>query len=132
VFFVPFLVSIAWFALQLQSKTRFRLPQFVLSAFFLFSWFISYTQSDGFYYFFYLNPVLNESSREYDFRAWDKYSWFLYIVKKQDEAIEANTKAQEAVDKQLKLYEGPIAKEYSKIIKQHRQLILDHNWRSFR
>ncbi|OYU95799.1 MAG: hypothetical protein CFE21_11720 [Bacteroidetes bacterium B1(2017)] len=132
VFFVPFFVSIAWFALQLQSKTRFRLPQFMLIAFFLFSWSISYRQSDEFYYFFYLNPVLNKTSREYNYRSWDKYSWFLYNVKKQEEAIEANTKAQEALDKQLNLFEDPITKEYSTILKQHRQLILDHTWRSFR
>jgi len=68
--------------------------------------------------------VLNSETRNTNYRAWDEYSWFLYISGKQDEAIEANQKAQKAAEER----QNGRAVQYLKEIKQHEQQIRNKNW----
>ncbi|MDR0437075.1 MAG: hypothetical protein LBH22_02095, partial [Bacteroidales bacterium] len=71
---------------------------------------------------------LHGETRNINYWAWDKYSWFLYIVDKQDEAIEANHMAQKAAEERLKIIPDGITVQTLKEIKQHEQQIRDKNW----
>jgi len=127
-FIIVLLVTLICFILHLTNN---RLPQIFLIIYFVFFFVLSYTHSDRIYYFFKLNPVLNGEMRNTDYYSWDKYSWFLYIVDKQDEAIEANRKAQKAVEEHLKIIQNEEAVRYLTLIKQHEQQIRDKNWTTY-
>jgi hypothetical protein len=122
------LITLAYFIIHLVYNSRFQLIQLLLIAYFAFFWIISYTPSYKIYYCVYLNTLLNKDSRNVDYRSWDKYSWFLYIRDKQDEAIEANKNAQNAIELYFKNTNDDEAKQYLTIIKQHEQEIRDKNW----
>jgi hypothetical protein len=99
--------------------------------YFLFSFWLSFTHSDKIYYFINLSRPLNSDNREHNFRVWNKYSWFLYIVNKKDEAIAANIQAQRIVDEYFKTTQDSIYVNYSLGLKQQNQLIKDNNWTDF-
>jgi hypothetical protein len=130
-FIFVLLVTISCFVLLITNKTPFKFPQVFLVVYFVFFFVLSFTHSDRIYYFFNLNTVLNGESRNTNYQSWDKYSWFLYIADKQDEAIEANQNAQKAVEEYLKLIPDEEAKQYLTVIKQHGQQIQDNNWTSW-
>jgi hypothetical protein len=130
-FIIVLLVTISCFVLHITNKTPFKFPQIFLVVYFAFFFVLSFTHSDRIYYFFNLNTVLNGESRNTNYKYWDKYSWFLYIADKQDEAIEANQKAQKAVEEYLKIIQDEEAVQYSTVIKQHGQQIQDKNWTSW-
>jgi hypothetical protein len=102
-----------------------------LIVYFVFSIIISYTHSYKVFYFFNLNTVTNDESRNQDYYSWDKYSWFLYIADKNNEAIEANENAQKAVTEYLKTTHSKEAVNYMSIIKQHEEQIKNGNWASY-
>ena len=132
VFIIPFLVTLTCFILHLTSKTKFKLTFYLLTIYFAFSLFLSFTHSDRIYYFFNLNTVLNSESRNTDFAGWDKYSWFLYLADKKVEAAEANQKAEKANSEYLKLFpDNQDAIQYSTQINIHRQKILEQNWTTY-
>jgi hypothetical protein len=97
----------------------------------VFFFIISFTHSDRIYYFFNLNTVLNGETRNTNYYSWDKYSWFLYIADKKNEALEANQNAQKAVEEYLKIIPDEEAVQYLTVIKQHGQQIQDKNWTSW-
>ncbi|MEZ4805785.1 MAG: hypothetical protein R2852_09955, partial [Bacteroidia bacterium] len=103
--FFPLLLVIAlivvfnFLRLKFKEKTAFKRPELLLALYISFILLLSFTHSHKIYYFFNLNTILNEESRETNYMAWDKYSWFLYISNKQEEAIDANKKAKSAANK---------------------------------
>jgi len=99
--------------------------------YFIFFFILSFTHSDRIYYFIKLNTVLNAESRTTNYYSWDKYSWFLYIADKQNEAIEANQNAQKAAEEYLKIIQDEKAVQYLTLIKQHGQQIQDRNWTTY-
>jgi len=131
VFIIPVLATLVWFILHLVKHSKFKLPQYFLIVYFVFSIIISYTHSDKIFYFFYLNTVINGESRNHDYYSWDKYSWFLYIADSKNEAMEANENAQKAVNEYLKTTRSNEAVNYSSIIKQHEEQIRNDNWTSY-
>jgi len=130
-FIIVLLLTISCFVLMFSSKTQFKFPQIFLVVYFVFFIALSFTHSDRIYYFFNLNTVLNGESRNTNYQSWDKYSWFLYIADKQDEAIEANQNAQKAAEEYLKMIPDEEAVQYLTLIKQHGQQIQDKNWTSW-
>jgi hypothetical protein len=92
---------------------------------------LSFTPAHRIYYFVNLSKVVNGDTRNILYKSWDKYSWFLYIADKQDQAIEANQKAQKAAQKYLSMYQNEEALQYLNLIKQHGQQIEDNNWTAF-
>jgi hypothetical protein len=130
-FIIVLLLTISCFVLLFSSKTQFKFPQIFLVVYFVFFFVLSFTHSDRIYYFFNLNTALNGESINTNYQSWDKYSWFLYIADKQDEAIEANQNAQKAVEEYLKIIPDEEAVQYSTVIKQHGQQIQDKNWTSW-
>ena len=99
---IVLLLTISCFVLLFKRKIQLKLPQLFLVGYFVFSFVLSFTHSDKIYYFFNLNTILNGESRNTNYHSWDKYSWFLYLADKQEEAIEANQKAQKAAEEYLK------------------------------
>lgn len=51
------------------------------------------TPTHKLYYTVNLNPLINQEVRTYSYRAWNKYSWFLYLDGHMDKALNANEKA---------------------------------------
>jgi hypothetical protein len=125
------LLVLAYFVIFTIYKSKFQLIQIILIFYFIFFWIISYTPSYKIYYCIYLNTLVNKSSRNVDYRSWDKYSWFLYLRNKQDEAIDANKNAQDAIELYLKNSNDDEAKQYLTIIKQHEQQIRDRTWTNY-
>lgn len=78
-----------------------------------------------------LNSVLNGESRNTDYRGWDKYSWFLYLDDKNDEALEANTNARDALNTYLKIIDDNEAAQFSNLIDRHNQQIRERNWSDY-
>lgn len=127
-FLLVLVIFIICLVLHVTHKPKFRVPQLILLLYFLFFYILSFTHSYDIYYFVYLNPVLNGESREINYHSWDKYSWFLYIAGKKEEALEANYKAEEAIKNSLKIGGDNLTIEYEALIKLHQQQILDGNW----
>ncbi len=130
-FIIVLLLTITCFILHITNQTKFKLPQIFLIMYFIFFFILSFTHSDRIYYFIKLNTVLNAESRTTNYYSWDKYSWFLYIADKQNEAIEANQNAQKAAEEYLKIIQDEKAVQYLTLIKQHGQQIQDRNWTTY-
>jgi hypothetical protein len=77
----------------------------------------------------YFNSVINSESIKTNYRAWVKYSWFLYISDKQNEALEANQKAQDIIN-QNKYFDDDLANDLWRI-QQHEEKIRNQNWMSY-
>jgi len=127
-FLIVLFVTLTCFVLLFKNKSQFKFSQIFLIVYFAFFWVLSYIHSDRIYYFFNLNTVLNSEARETNYNSWDRYSWFLYIANKQDEALEANHKAQKAVEEYLKITSDSNAVYDLGLIKQHEQQIRDKSW----
>ena len=128
-FIIALVVALTCFILHFKNK---KLPQIFFIVYFVFFIALSYTPSHRIYYFCHLNTVLNEWTRNWNYWAWDNYSWFLYISDEYDEALEANQMAQRAAEERLKdTQDKTITREavhYLELIKQHEQQIRDRNW----
>lgn len=131
IFLVPFAVSISCLALHVHYKTRIRLPQIIFMLYFGFSIWLSYLQSYHVFYFFYLNPVVHHYTRDSDIGSWDRYSWFLYISNKDNDAIIANAFAQNALKNSGNKYTEIERLEIKEILDEHRYHILNKDWKSF-
>lgn len=131
-FIVSIILSITYFILLINYKIKIGIKQILLIGYILFSFELAYIHSDQIHYFFRLNTILNNDSRNYDYAAWDKYSWFLYIRNKQEEAIQANEKAQQAINLCLKQNKNDQrAIQYIIKIEQHKKQIKNKNWTSY-
>ncbi|HLC82331.1 MAG TPA: hypothetical protein VJI69_00780 [Bacteroidia bacterium] len=81
---------------------------------------------------YYLTNIKFNHEIEIDYYSWDKYSWFLYIESRDDEAMQANQSAQVAVEKCL---QNPIfgdENEYLALIKEHELAIKNKTWKKYR
>ena len=77
----------------------------------------------------YLNEFFHPDSKKIDYRSWDKYSWFLYLAERYDEALVANEIALNIInsDNDLINYD----ETYFNSITRHRKLISDRNWNNY-
>jgi len=130
-YFVSTVLTIIYFVLHFRNLKRIKTPQILLITYFVFSFWLSFVHSYRIFYFFNLNEVFEKNNRIENYKAWDKYSWFLYVVDKQDEAIEANQNAQRIIGEKLKTSQDNDLIKSSEIIKNHGQLIRDKNWNDF-
>lgn len=130
-FIIGLLVTIACFVLHINRKIPLKFAQIFLIAYFVLYFVLSFTPSHRIYYFVNLSSIVNGDTRNVLYKSWDKYSWFLYLADKQDQAIEANLKAQKAAQKYLSMHQDEEALQYLTLIKQHGQQIEDNNWTAF-
>lgn len=131
VFVFAFLLSLFTIIQLFVRKVTFGFPQIFLITYFIFFNVLSYTPAYPIYYFVYLNPVLNSESRNYDYAGWDKYSWFLYLQDKTDDALKANVNAEKAWNMNKDQSSDVDRKSFSKRILQHRKQILEHRWEKY-
>lgn len=130
-FIIPTCLTITSFVFHFQFSAKFKTPQILLIIYFIFSIWLSNIHSDKVFYFFNLNTVTRNENRNENYWDWDKYSWFLYISNKQDEAILANLKAQQIIEEKIKKTNDRELLRELKYIKKHNQLILNKNWIDF-
>ena len=83
------------------------------------------------HYTYYLFGIKFNYRIEKDYFTLDKYSWFLYVDGKEDEAIQANENAQTAVEKCLQNPKYGDENEYVSFIKDHRVAIRDKTWKKY-
>ncbi len=124
---VAIAISIGWILILAMKRTGFRLPQFVLSAYILFCMWLSFLPSHHIYYLFNLNSVLYAESREFNYYAWDKYSWFLYSSGEYDAATDASEKAVTIVIAAANNGDQDAASAQNGIL-NHRAQIALNNW----
>lgn len=124
-FLIALIVAITYFVLHLKNKIQFKLPQIFLFLYFTFFYILSFTHSHSIYYFFHLNPVLYGEHRKTNYHIWDRYSWFLYIANKKEEALKANDEAEKALFEEAK--EFPEVMRDLDMIKEHRALMENNN-----
>lgn len=131
-FLLAFIVVIIAFTLQSIARDQRKFPLVLLIIYFLFFIRLSFIHTERIYYFFQLNAVLNSASRNTDYDAWDKYSWFLYQANKPEEALKANKEAQMAANLCLAMNSEDKASQFLTLIKEHEQQIQDKTWNSYR
>ncbi len=128
IFIIPLLSTIVTFILISMNIRNVKLIETFLIAYFIFSFWLGYVHSDRIYYFFNLNELMYENSRQERFQTWDRYSWYLYLVDKEKEALEANDKAQRIIEEKLKTDQSYHLTNHLEVIKKHRELILSKKW----
>ena len=96
-FLIATAISIYYCYLLFKSKKALKTRQIVFGIYFLVFFNNSFLHSFSIYYFLNLSELINAESREYNYKSWDKYSWFLYIANEKDDALEANKEAQNAL-----------------------------------
>ena len=131
IFIVAVMLSIVCILQHMSQKLAFKNPQIKLSIYVLLITIFSFIHADRIYYFFNNLALQGKLESEISYRVYDKYSWFLYIANKQEEALAANQHAQKAVSKTLIIYRDSEAIRYSKLIQQHEQLIKNKTWTSY-
>jgi len=130
VYYAAILLTLSSLFLSGKEKRAFHWTQFLLIAYFAFIYFLAYTPSYKIFYLTKLNTVLNNDTRDLDYRAWDRYSWFLYLRDKQDEALEANKKAKDAVNASIKNGDE-LAHSYVTAIDLHTLQIKEKKWETY-
>ncbi|MEN8248968.1 MAG: hypothetical protein ABFS32_08550 [Bacteroidota bacterium] len=106
----------------IKSKKVYLLHLVFAGFLFVSSTVLALTPQDNRYYL--LNFTLSLHVDQ-DYRSWDKYSWFLYINGKKDEAKAANNKA-------LEIVESSDNDAMKSLIRQHYELLKQDNWKSYR
>lgn len=121
-------VSIAAIIINFGNAKKIKLPQILLIIYYLFSIWISFIPSSEIFYFFNLNEKTQKANRIENFNAWDRYSWFLYGIGKQDEAIEANMNSQCIIEEKLKIEQSDYLLDELDRIKKHNEQIQEKSW----
>jgi hypothetical protein len=132
IFVISICATFTYIVLLGIHKFKVHLPQIALFIYIAGLTALSNTQGYYIYYFFNLNPVLNETTNLVNYKAWDKYSWFLYVAEKKQEALQANQNADYAVKKSIKMNTNNIdAYQFAFYIQQHKQNIKEGNWSDY-
>jgi hypothetical protein len=111
---------------QSKSIIKFRSIFFLLT--FISFNILSFVHSYSIYYLVNLNSITNASTRDLNYKSWDKFSWFLYIADRKGEALDANTKAIIAAQYIYENYGDHQAGVLLKELKKHRILIENETW----
>lgn len=115
----------------IRSYKLFKIPEALLCVYFVFFIILSFTHSHKIFYILNLNNLIHSESRKIDYYSWDRYSWFLYVSCKYEEAIDANENAKKAVKICIEKYNEELAKKNSELINQHEKNIINQNWTSY-
>jgi len=109
------------------KKQNYSKPKLLLLSFyFVFMIAISFVHSDSIFYLFNMRVLNNTESEEsmFHYITYDKYSWFLYLHGKYQEAERYNKLAEKAINEYLNSNFAPDeALEYKEIIKQHKEML---------
>jgi hypothetical protein len=125
------LITIACVVLHIINRTNLKIPQYLLMVYFVFCFSLSFVHAYRVFYFFNSFSIEHTDLFARAYLSLDRYSWFLYIGGKTDEALEANRQAQISVDNRMKVHADEEAIRYSVLIKQHQQMIMEKSWVDF-
>jgi hypothetical protein len=131
VYYLACLAMLVWIIAVVRKKKRPGASAILLTGYFIFVTWFTNVPSHQLYYLVNLHPMLNSDLRETNYRAWDRYSWFLYLKQEYDAAFDANQKAQKAATKSLEMAPDSLAKEYKGILLQHEFQIVHKQWESY-
>lgn len=123
---MAFAMTITWLFLHFKTKSAFRIPQWILLLTFVFSVYLSFVHAYRIYYLFNLNPITSNEYSTENPAIWDKYSWFLYIGGKHEEALKANELAMKLMGEAS--YVPDLEKS---TIEEHRNLIETKKWLNY-
>ena len=95
VFGLTFILGVTTLILSLVKQTQFKLKQILLTGYFICFLAISFVHADMIFYLFNKSYIeyQNEDGDYYNYRVLDRYSWFLYLAGKFDEASKINQDA---------------------------------------
>lgn len=124
-------LTIAWVITSITSKSKFQLTHLLVAGYVLFAAFVWQARTHSIYYFINLNETFCGESRETNFHAWDKYSWFLYTSGDQAAALDANANGFKALNEALKNPYDYEAQSYAVILVDHQQKIKSGRWDSW-
>ncbi|MDP4226337.1 MAG: hypothetical protein Q8907_10025 [Bacteroidota bacterium] len=130
-FIIAFGISFTTLIYKFQESKEIKTSFMLFIIYMVFTIFISFTHADRIYYFVNLNEITGTEARNESYKAWDKYSWFLYGVDKQKEALEANKNAQKIIEEKLKNSQNTLMINDFEIIKKHGESIRDKNWNDY-
>jgi hypothetical protein len=128
IFIIPFVLTASYFIRLFIQKEKIRTPQILFILYFTFSLIISYTHAYTIFYIFNINTLESKESTQRKSRVWDIYSWYLYIGKEQENAINANKKAQKTAMEYFEISQDSIAFKHLAIIREHGKLIEEKTW----
>lgn len=131
VFGLALLIGVITLVIHLKKKEKFRWEHSILILYFVGFIAISYVHSDRIFYLFNRSSNENQNNKEhyYTYEALDKYSWFLYLAEKYDEAESINEEAILSVKKYIEFatYDTEAVKTLE-VIEKHKELIRNRNW----
>ena len=131
VFIIATITTLTYFIILSVRTKSIKTQQFFLIIYFVAFLFTSYIPSYKIYYVMNLNNVFYKETRLYGYKAWDKYSWFLYIRNKQNEALEANNNALTALENYNKKNNILDDRRNIVYIKSHKNFIESKNWKDY-
>ncbi len=99
-FIISMLLLLLWLGLHIFKKSSFSALQIVLISLFVLVFATSFINADRVYYLFNAR-YLKEQTASANYELWDRYSWFLYLAGKFDEAEAANETAMKGVQELL-------------------------------
>lgn len=131
VFLIAIFMAFLYLFVSVFAKIILRIQHLFFCFYFTFMVWFSYVPSYNLFYAIKLNSILNKESRLCDYQSWDKYSWFLYLREKYDDAIIANKMAQEALEKCNHHKHDEMVNDYTGLIKQHLFQIEHRQWLAY-
>lgn len=132
VFLFSFLITFIYVTYRLIVQVKFKIGHLIFIVFFVSNLLLSFTPAYKIFYFVHLNELINSDERDFNYLAWDKYSWFLYVAGEKDKAIDANEKAQDACRALMNQDVSNIQVEkYYEKIKTHEIQIYADTWSSY-
>lgn len=93
------IVAIVFF---FKNKTFIKIQGIQMFSLFIITTVLAYTPTHKIYYLVNLSEPLNNDYRADNYRAWDKYSWFLYSAGEYEKSLNANIKAIDAANNTIK------------------------------
>lgn len=140
IYWAAFALSAGTLIYFLTKKSGYHLNFMLFMAAFLLGAVLGYTSSYKIHSFVNLNPIFYADGRAENYYEWDKQTWFLYLAGKEQDALEANEQAIQALKKfgeaghDYSIGGYPLTAEETstlQILEQRKQQIKDRTWESF-
>ncbi|MFA7273271.1 MAG: hypothetical protein WC044_05345 [Crocinitomicaceae bacterium] len=122
------IITVILFFLVLNEHNKFNKKDWFKTAFLISVIWFSSLPSYQTFYFFNFNDVFNRTSKRTNFIAWDKYSWFLNLKFRKDEALFANSMALKSLENFREEYSFSGYNSGEKILLKHRNYIEKNQW----
>lgn len=128
VLIISMLLLLTWLGFHFFKKASFSALQIVVVSSFVVVSATSFVHADRIFYMFNA-PYLKESTASENYELWDRYSWFLYLAGKYDEAESANKTALKGVQELLKKDQPlEIWRDSEKLLLMRHEKIRSRSW----